>query len=161
MRSDEETRSAPELVALANGAIVERDVLGVVAEIERKWPGQFRVQYLDPDSSFGATEAPYQIVEHSQKDGRDYVVLQVWELTTETIHKLEAMDTNYVDVQGIIDRTNAKVRRDQLKVHQERMDDAHEKAAAVIKTNKDTYKLTDGDRKITFRTNGEHDVRRD
>lgn len=154
----DETRSNPELVAIGNGALVESDVLGVVTEINRRWPN-LRVQYLDPDSSFGVVEAPYQIIETSEKDGREYVVKQVWELTTETIRELEAINTHNVDLDWVINEANRKARLRQDKEWKDSIADANEKAAAVLRSNKDRYSLTDGDKKITFRSNGEHDVK--
>jgi len=156
-----ESRSEPELIALDNGVIVERDTLGVIMEINQKWPGQFRVQYLDPDMIVGVTEAPYQIVEQSQRgEHRDHIVLQVWSLDSSVIKKLEAMDTNYVDIEAVIEETNRKAARRERREYEDRMQDAHEKAAAVIKSNKDSYRLEDEGVDITIRTSGDHDVRR-
>jgi len=149
---------SPEMIAIGNGAIVERDVLGVAAEISRRWPN-LRVQYLEPGSSFGVTEAPYQIVERG-KNGKEYVAMQVWQLDSSVIKRLEAIDTNYVDIDAVVTRANENAKREQRRLEQESMHEAHEKFAAVVRSPKDTYVVTDGDKKITIRSNGEHDVRR-
>ena len=153
-----ESRSTPELIAIGAGVVVERDVLGVAAEIQRRYPN-LRVQYLE-GMSMGVTEAPYQIVE-SGKDGNDYVFMQVWELNDSVLDRIEQHNTHSVDLDAVVNKANENARKAQEKLYKESLAEAHEKAAAVIKTPKDTYTMRDGDKTIKFRSHGKHDVRRD
>lgn len=152
-------QSETDLVLLNSGAAVERDLLGVVAEITRRYPN-LRVQYLDPSRAMGVSDAPYQIVERC-KDGTDETVLQVWELDNRVLQQLEAINSHTHDLQAIVERSNKLAKEREEKLFHDSLQDAHEKAASVIKSNKDTYVLDDNGKRITIRSNGEYDVRRD
>lgn len=149
----------PNRFIVMNGALIEKDVLGIAAEVNRRWPN-LRVQYLDPNAGYGIPEAPYQIIE-TCKDGVDRPVFQVWELNGEVLTKLEAINTHQVDLDAVIERSNRQAKRAQERAAADERMDSHEKAAAVIRSPKDTYKLNHDGKKITIRSNGAHDVRRD
>jgi len=95
-----------EQYVIIAGQAFERDMLGVVEEIQYRWPN-LRVQYLDPSRASGIVDAPYQIVERTQ-DGRERVVLQVWNMDRSVLDKLHMMDQANVDVQKLYDDQVAK-----------------------------------------------------
>lgn len=98
----------PEQYVIIAGQAFERDMLGVVEEIQYRWPN-LRVQFLNPDFAKDLVDAPYQIVERTQ-DGRERIVLQVWNMDRSVLDKLHMMDQANVDVQKLYDDQVAKAK---------------------------------------------------
>ena len=131
-------------VQVAPGIVVERDVLGIVQEINEQFPN-LRVQFLDPDKFPELTDAPYQIIEKCP-DGVDRLVCQVWKLDHRLIDRLHKADTyrltRKMDLEFQLEEHNAKVREEEKKKSKEKSDAITEMVADVIGSPKDTYKAT-------------------
>jgi hypothetical protein len=150
----------PEQFVVIHGALVEKDVLGVVQEIQRRWPN-LRVQFLDPDAVPDLLDAPFQIVE-TDMTGRDRIVLAVWTLDNAVISHLEAIDSHQgYDLNAALDKANAKAKKAEQDQWSNLRGSATELVAGVVGSTKDTYSFTDAEtgRKITTRTTGPHTVK--
>jgi hypothetical protein len=145
------TNLNPEQYVIIAGQAFERDMLGVVGEIQYRWPN-LRVQYLDPDSAKGLVDAPYQIVERT-RDGRERVVLQVWAMDQTVLDKLHMMDQANVDVQKLYDDqvAKAKAERDAKKAEESG------KAQDLLATG--AKHLSSGKLRFTFRDEESGDLR--
>jgi len=74
-----------------NAENVEHSVLGIVQEINRRYNGRVKVQYLDPDRFAELTDAPYRIVE-VRDDGQEDLIFSVWQLDGRVLNKLAMLD---------------------------------------------------------------------
>lgn len=79
-----------EYVALKRGALVHRDVLGVVDEIRRIFGDSLKVQYIDPKHA-RPNEKPYRIMEIDDR-GKWHVVFDTDTLDDRVIVQLYEID---------------------------------------------------------------------
>lgn len=89
-------------------AEVDDDLFGIVNEIRFRYPN-LKVQFADP-SRCGIGDPPYRIVERTA--GGDVQVLAVWSLDRRTLDQLELMNSHNVDINKLVDETNAKVKKE-------------------------------------------------
>lgn len=124
------------LIQMADGTLVERDVLNIVERI-RDYDSNLRVKYVDP-SRAKPGDAPYRITEVC-RDGLERVVFSVWELDERVLERLYAADTNKLDVLGIIDNSNLKAEMAAKQRYQESIDEAHDIVEHYLRSPKSTY----------------------
>jgi len=132
------------LVEISSGVYVENDVLGVVEEIQRRFP-TLDVQFLDPRRFPELTDAPYRIIEHCP-DGFDRILFSTWQLDNRVIDRIYAADTSRGNILDRIDQNNTRVREGEQRRFQERLDEAADLAAHVLKAGTTySFKNTDGE----------------
>lgn len=128
-----------KLVQIAEGYVVEEDMLGVIAEIQRLWP-TLSVQYCDPALA-EAFDAPWRIVENCP-DGLQRPVMEVWELDNRVLERIAAVDTQKVDLLASLDNINNDIRQAHKRRFREEIAAVSEMVAGVLRSHKDTYKAT-------------------
>lgn len=102
-------------------AEVDDDLFGIVHEIRFRYPNLY-VQYGDP-SRCGVSDPPYRIVERTANG--DVQVLAVWHLDRRTLDQLELMNSHHVDIQKLVEDTNAKIKKEnEYKAEQEGLEGA-------------------------------------
>lgn len=122
-----------------DGYVVEEDLLGVIGEIQTRWP-ELKVQYLDPSKFAEPGEAPWRIVE-TCKDGVDRLVCQVWEFDKRVIERIYAADMQNPDFLKNLDAHNIAVRLESERRFKEEMDEAQDIVEHVIKSPKGRYTI--------------------
>lgn len=125
------------------GATVERDVLGIIAEIQRRWP-ELKIQYLNPDRTSEPGDAPWRIVE-TCKDGVDRLVCSVWQLDNRVIDRIHAADMLNPGFLAKIDAQNAAVRLNMERRFREEMDEAKDVVAHIARSPKGRYSAPTAD----------------
>lgn len=149
----------PEALVTKEGHRIDHDVLGVVAEIQRRWPN-LRIQYLDPDSTVDLVDAPYQVVE-KDRAGVDRVIKQVWSLDSSLIDDLAMFDSFAgFDLQAHLDKADAKKRKVETDAWEERKGQMRELTTDLSKSTKDTWTFVDPEteKKVKTRQAGPHEV---
>lgn len=126
------------------GMYVEADALRIAEKVNDFDPN-LRVQYLEEAAAIG--DPPFRVVE-SCRDGVDRTVLYAWQLDDRVIERLYAADTQRRDILLAIDKQNAEVRKQEVQRYQEKLQEAADITASIIRSDKETYKLKDGDRLI-------------
>jgi len=141
--------TAQRLIDLGRGVSVESDVLGIVEEIRRRFP-VLDVQFLDPGRFEEITDAPYRIIEHCA-DGFDRVVFATWTLDRRVIDRIHEADTLRGSILDRIDANNNHLREREKQRFRERLDEAADLAAHVLRA-RTTYSFvnTEGE-KVTLR----------
>lgn len=124
------------------GTYVEEDALHI-AEKVNDFDSNLRVQYLEEAAAIG--DPPFRVVE-SCRDGVDRTVLYAWQLDDRVIERLYAADTQRRDILLAIDKQNAQAKNQEVQRYKEQMAEAADIAASVIRSDKQTYKLRDGER---------------
>jgi hypothetical protein len=100
MKEDEVKK---RLVELADGSLVENDVLNIVEKIKNYDPN-LRVKYVDPArAQFG--DAPYRVTEMCP-DGLERLVMEVWELDEKVFERIIAADNSRNNVLLSVDNAN-------------------------------------------------------
>lgn len=122
----------PEIVDIG-GVTFESDLLGVIGEIQSRWP-ELRVQFIDPAKAEPG-DAPWRIVEDC-KDGFTRMVMSVWELDKRVIDRLFAADMHNPDFLKNLDDINAAVRKDQQRRFRDEMDEVKEIVKFVAESPK-------------------------
>lgn len=126
-------------VKLDDGAIVERDVLGIVEKI-REYDENLRVQYLDPSSGADFTDAPYRIVEECP-DGMVREVFSVWTLDETVLERIYAADTKKLDILAVLNKKNQAIRNDRERRYREEREEAQDIITHVLKSPKGRYTI--------------------
>lgn len=146
---DDKTKS--KLIQIAEGVIVEDDVLGIVKAIQL-YDSNLVVQFADPDRA-EFFDAPYRIVEVCP-DGFRRVVLTCWKLDKTILERLFAADNKKHDVLLSLEGKNLLAKREQQRRYEEQRGLAKDIIIHVLKSPKTTYTAVDelnGHRKlITF-----------
>lgn len=128
------------LVQMADGSVVEHDVLNVVEKITAYDP-RLKVKYCDPAlTEFG--DAPYKLVEVCP-DGMERVVFDIWELDERILERLRAADTFKGDILAQIDSHNALVRKRQNQRFRETVGEANDIFSHYLRSPKTTYSWVD------------------
>jgi hypothetical protein len=122
------------LIELADGSLVERDVLRIVEQI-REYDPNLYVQYVDPALA-DVSDAPYRIIEKC-KDGFDRVVFHTWILDGTVLDRLRLADTQRLHVIQEIEKKNAAAKREQIR----RYTDKRELEQDIIKHIVDSHKI--------------------
>lgn len=138
-----------------HGQIWERDVYGVVGEIQRRWPTVV-VQYLDPGViDIGLFDAPFQICERLP-NGELSVIQQVWQLDSRVIKMLEAADSWARGENALekVVKAAEKAAAERKRQQDAENDLATEITYSVLKSPKDTYTVRDEftGKKLKFRS---------
>lgn len=146
--------TSDNLIPLDDNTFIEAKALDVVEEIMARWPN-LRVQYLNPDHFSDITDAPYRVIEFD-KMNEPHVVLQVWEMDSSVITKLQAMSAQAMDLAKIVDEANAKMKAERDKAFRDEMDAKKDIALTAWKKagSKFSYTDTDGTKKVFI--NDEH-----
>lgn len=126
-------------VKLDDGAIVERDVLGIVEKIT-EYDENLRVQYLDPSSGADFSDAPYRIVEVCP-DGKVREVFSVWALDEKVLERIYAADTQRIDVLTALNNHNALLRKERERRYEEKKLEAQDIVSHVLKSPKGRYTI--------------------
>jgi hypothetical protein len=126
-----------------DGYVVEEDLLGVIGEIQSRWP-ELKVQYLDPSHFAEPGEAPWRVVE-ACKDGVDRLVCQVWELDKRVIDRIAAADMYDPSYLKNLETQNILAKMDSERRFREEMDLADDITKHVIKSNKGRYSFPAAD----------------
>lgn len=135
-----------ELVKLAEGVLVEQDVLGIVQEIQLRWGDGLKLQYLGGHKKF-ALQAPYRIIEIDNR-GNEHFVMSVWELDRRVIEKLEEINTQRgVDQLAKLELEEAAAKAQAAKEEQEWSDEVAKPLAAraVRDDKKFSFKNEEGE----------------
>lgn len=128
---------------ISTGDIVQDDVLGIVREINRRYP-ELTVQYLDPDRVESLTDKPWRIIEE-RSDGKGYaVVLEVNSLDQRVLDMLDQMDQQKHDVVLDMETRNSHVKQMREKYWNEVRDENKDIMVSAYKSPKGTYKLPNG-----------------
>lgn len=91
------------LVELADGSLVEHDVLNVVEKI-RNYDSNLRVKFVDPlRAEFG--DAPYRVTELCP-DSMERLVMEVWKLDETVLDRIMAADNSRNNVLLSLDNSN-------------------------------------------------------
>jgi|SRR5215471_1478341 len=140
--------TAQRLIDLGRGVRVEKDVLGVVEEIRRRWP-VLDVQFLDPGRFEEITDAPYRIIEHCA-DGFDRVVFTTWQLDGRIYERIYNADTLRGSILERIDANNDHLRAGERQRFAERLEEARDIAEHAIRAGTTyTFHNTEGE-KVTL-----------
>lgn len=141
MQLNREQRRAAGFVQLDDGSLIERDVLGIVERI-RAYDENLNVQYLDPASASGVTEAPYRIIERC-RDNEWRVVFAVWTLDETVLQRIYAADSAKLDVLANLSANNMVARMNEQRRYREDMEDMKDKIQHAFASPKTTYSFKD------------------
>ncbi len=136
------------LVRVAGGALVERDVLNIVERLHHYDPA-LRVKYLAVDGS--VTDAPYALFELCP-DGFERLVFHIWELDERVLEKLYQADTFCHDILANLDKKNQEAKKAEQRRYREEQDEVKDIVEHIIKSPKGSYSFKDKDRKVTVDT---------
>lgn len=128
-----------KLVQLAEGVLVEEDVLGIVDRIKHYDPNLI-VQYCDPVKA-EFSDAPYRIMEMCP-DGFLRLVFEVWELDARVIDRIAAADSQRHNILADLDIGNQKVKEGEQRRYKDEVDALSEMVRDVLRSPKDTYTAT-------------------
>lgn len=134
-------------------AEVDDDLFGIVNEIRFRYPN-LKVQFADP-SRCGVQDPPYRIVERTATG--DVQVLAVWNLDRRTLDQLELMNSHNVDIEKLIEDTNAKIKKEQeYKTEQTNLEGADILTSMVnhFQKGKLQYEYDNGNEKRIVRDDG-------
>lgn len=139
------------LFEMADGTLVEEDVLGIVERIQSYDPN-LTVQYLDPDKSDFAS-APYRVMEKCP-DGNLRMVFECWELDERVLERLFRADTQKASVLEGIDNTNHLARKRIRQRYRDEQEALSDMVDGILNSHKDTYTATNPvtGQKHTFRS---------
>lgn len=140
-----ELHNDDNMVNLDEATVVQQDVLNVIQKIY-EYDSNLKVQYLERAAAAG--DAPWRLIERCN-DGEWRVIFYVWELDERVLERLRAADCHMVDVLSSVDTHNANLRQREGRRFQERMGEARDLTAHIIKSPKGRYTFKDGDRLIT------------
>lgn len=129
------SKEQKEMLSIAPGVLVERDVWNVVEQI-RAYDPNLRVKYLEDFG--GISDAPYIITEMC-RDGVERLVFSVWELDQRVLDRLHFADSGRVNILAAIDKKNAAVKADQNRRYRDSMDEANDIAKHVFSSPKGRY----------------------
>jgi hypothetical protein len=135
-----------DLVDLGGGSLVERDVLNIVEAVYAYDPN-LRVKFLERAASLA--DAPYAITEICN-DGVERLVFYVWSLDQRVLERLYMADNSYHGILDRIDRNNSAVKNQMNRRFQEKLGQAGDITAHVLKSPKGRYTVRDGDKLIKF-----------
>lgn len=127
------------LVELAEGVLVEDDVLGIVEKIQA-YDSNLIVQYCDP-SQAKFSDAPYKIMELCP-DGMRRVIMDVWELDDRVVDRLHTLDMHRNNVLVDLDMANQKATAQGKRRYKEEIDAVSDMVRGVLRSPKDTYTAT-------------------
>lgn len=125
---------------------VEGDALRVAEKIN-EYDENLRVQFLERPEKID--DAPYRVIE-TCKDGVDRVVLHAWKLDDTVLERIYNADNQKHDLDAIITGKNIKARANEQSRYEERVAEAHDIAAHVLKSPKQSYTVKDGKNIIKF-----------
>lgn len=135
---------------------VPGDMFRIKDEIESRWPNLW-VTYLNPDSStspqkigIALGDAPYAIWERTREGPR--LVMKVWKLDQSVIDKLHLVNGANGDVLDMIEKENARLRRQQDQEHEEVFGEGADLTKSILKRF--------GEGKINFSYTNEHGEKR-
>ena len=136
-----------KLIPLADGSLVESDVLRIVEKIQ-EYDENLVLKYCPP-SVADLTDAPYALFEKC-KDGIERLVFYIWELNDTVIERIYLADNNHRNVQAAIDKNNAKVKYDINKRYQEKLEECGDIVKSYLKSPKGrwAFKKDDGTKVI-------------
>lgn len=148
------------LVELAEGVLVEDDVLRIVERI-REYDPNLVIQYCArPDS---IADAPYRIMELCP-DGHKRLVFSVWQLDNTVMERIYNADNQRHNTLLLLDKANEKARRENRRRYDEEREQAKDIVAHVFASPKNTYSFTDedeqGKKKVTVSDVYPHKVER-
>lgn len=132
MKSEHKER----LVELAQGVLVERDVLGIVEQIQEYDPNLY-VQFCDPDRA-EIGDAPYRIMEHC-RDGIDRVVFYAWRLDGSVLDRIRLADTQRIHVIENLEKKNAAAKKEMLRRYQDKREAEQDIIRHLVASHKVDY----------------------
>lgn len=113
MKKDEVNQ---RLVELADGSLVENDVLNIVQKI-KNYDSNLRVKYVDPArAEFG--DAPYRVTEICP-DGIERLVMEVWQLDERVFERIISADNSRNNVLLSVDNANLLAKKIQERRYEE------------------------------------------
>lgn len=130
----------PRLVNVG-GVLVQKDALRISERISEYDPN-LRVQYLESEAAVG--EPPFRIVERCY-DGIDRIVFTCWQLDGRVLARIMNADTKRHNVLNDVEENNRKMRENDRRRYQAKIEEANEIAHAVLKSPKTTYTVRDPD----------------
>ena len=140
-----------KLTQIAEGVLVEDDVLGVVKAIMQYDPN-LRVQYVDPAKA-EFFDAPYRVVEKC-KDSCDRVVFTCWKLDKSVLQRLFAADMQKNNILLSLEGKIEVARRERIRRYEDSMGQAQDIIVHMLNSPKTTYtavdKIDGKQKKITF-----------
>jgi hypothetical protein len=124
------------LIPLGRGALVERDVLGIVEAITEYDPNLY-VQFCDPALA-EVGDAPYRIMERC-RDGIDRVAFYTWSLDGTVLDRIRLADTQRLDVIGEIEKKNQAAKRETIRRYQDRQEVERDIVKHIVSSHKVDY----------------------
>jgi len=145
-RTEHGLNTAADLLHADDNALLreQADVFRIVEKI-REYDPNLDVAYLDPDKG-SIADAPYVIFEWC-RDGVPRVIFSVWELNDRVMERVYAADTTKFDVEGAIDKANARTRKELEEKSKESFGVAKDIVQHIVASPKGTYSFpsTTGD----------------
>lgn len=124
-----------------DGTLVHEDVYRVAREIELRYNGQVKVQYLNPDALIELGDYPYRIVE-KMPDGGYKLIFGVWQLDNTVLDRLEMLDNwrggKFLDELVAKEEKDKKHRRGAYQDWSQNQ--AQPLVASILGSRKSTYK---------------------
>lgn len=130
------------------GQLVERDALRIAEKISEYDPNLY-VQYLA--EAVRVDEPPFRVMEIC-RDGIHRVAFTAWTLDDRLLQRIRSADTAHTNPSANILSLNEKVREEAKRRYKERIAEAHDIAASVVKSSKQsyTYKNPETDKVVKF-----------
>ena len=119
------------LIQLADGVLVEHDVLGIVQQIQEYDPN-LRIKYVQ-NPELG--DAPYALFELC-KDGIERLVFYIWKLDGSIMERIRAADNARQNVLHVIERNNESVRHQLNKRYREKLMEGNDIVVSYLKSRK-------------------------
>jgi hypothetical protein len=127
------------MVRLDDSTLIERDVLNIIQQIAEYDPN-LKVQYLEKAAAAG--DAPWRIIERC-KDGEWRVIFYTWEMDQRVLDRIRMADCHAVDILSAVDSHNVSLRNREGRRFKERMGEANDITAHILKSPKGRYTFRD------------------
>lgn len=124
------------LIELADGSLVERDVLNIVEKI-RNYDSNLLVKYVDPNR-INLGDAPYRITERCP-DGMERLIMEVWKLDETVLDRIMAADNSRNNVLLSIDSANLLAEKIQKRRYEEICLEDQDLMTSYLKSPKGKY----------------------
>lgn len=125
------------LLQLADGSVVEEDVLHVVERIQDYDP-RLVIKYLNPDNPNSVGDAPWAVFELCP-DGIERLVFTTWKLDMSIMERLWDADTTKHNILTNLDKNNSSIQNEQKRKYRERNAEVVDVISHMLKAPGTTY----------------------
>lgn len=133
-----DSKTRQRLIEMADGSLVEHDVLNVVDKI-REYDSSLRLKYAQV-ANIG--DPPYKLFEMCN-DGVERLIMNIWELDERVIERIRAADNARGNVLLDIDLNNLNIENENHRRFREEMDEAKDMVEHYLKSSKSRYSMRD------------------